>query len=315
MHEGTGSGDPWVGRSDGGPTPTVTTSVSAVIVSHNEGELLRSTVDSFLGSSSHLDELVVVDDRSTDESTAFLEEDYEGVVLLRTEEQLGISRARNYGARHSKGDVIVFSDAHVEVSDDWLSPLLAALADPDVGEVAPGVGYLDGRPGIGYGFSWASPSLEMAWLYGDASRTHDVPFICGCFLALRREVFEATGGFDEGMYRWGFEDSELSLRIWLAGYRCQSAPASFIRHQFRSDFPYGVDRSGVVYNALRLATVHFDEPAIERVVAHYMGEQSFGPAWARLMDSDTWDRREAVRHEQARGFREVTERFGIDALG
>jgi len=297
------------------PAPIVANSVSAVIVSHNEGELLRATVDSFLGCSTQPDELVVVDDRATDGSTDFLDDDYEGVVLLRASEQLGISRARNHGARHSKGDVIVFSDAHVEVSDNWLPPLLAALADAEVGEVAPGVGYLDGRPGIGYGFGWASPSLEMAWRYESATETHDVPFICGCFLAIRREVFEAVGGFDEGMYRWGFEDSELSLRLWLAGYRCQSAPASFIRHQFRDNFPYGVDQSGVIYNALRLSTVHFDEAAIERVVAYYMSDASFGRAWSRLMDSDTWTRREAVRSRQALGFRDLTKRFGIDALG
>ena len=289
--------------------------VSVVIVSHNEGDLLRKTVDSFLGSSSVPDEIVVVDDRSTDGSADFLADGYGDAVLLRPAEQLGISRARNHGGQRAHGDVVVFSDAHVEVTEGWLDPILAALADPEVGEVAPEVGWLDGRPGRGRGFTWADPSLKMRWLYQDHPEPFDIPFICGCFLAMRRELFEQVGGFDDGMYRWGFEDAELSLRLWLQGYRCQAVSQSFIRHHFRPDFPYQVDRSGIVYNALRLATLHFDEPAIERVIGQFCTEPAFGRAWARLLDSDTWDRREAIAGRRRREFRWFLGEVGIDALG
>jgi cellulose synthase/poly-beta-1,6-N-acetylglucosamine synthase-like glycosyltransferase len=298
-----------------GCVPPSTETVSVVVVSHNEGEMLRQTVDWFLGSSEPPDEIVVVDDRSTDASTEFLKAGYEGTSLVEADTPLGISRARNLGGQRAKCDVIVFSDAHVMVHDAWRSPLVEALSDPGVGQVAPAVGYLDERPGLGYGFTWTEPSMKMAWISEKPSANADVPFICGCFLAMRRDVFAASGGFDGGLYRWGFEDAELSLRLWLMGYRCQSVPSSLIRHHFRNEFPYQVDQAGVIFNALRMATVHFDQPAMERVVDFFGQDPAFGRAWAMLLDSDTWVRRDHVNGSRTRDLRWFLDRFGISALG
>jgi GT2 family glycosyltransferase len=268
-----------------------------VIVSHNEGERLRETVDSFLANTPELTEIVVVDDASSDGSADFLGPrgpgGYEAVRLLRMEASAGISAARNAGGRACRSPVIVWSDAHCAVDPGWAAPLIEALADPTVGEVAPAVGYLDGKPGQGYGFTWKDPSMKMKWLERPDGPA-DVPFICGCFLAMRRDVFELSGGFDEGMYRWGSEDAELSLRLWLAGYRCQVVPQSQAAHLFRKRFPYEVDWSGVIYNALRMAVVHLPEASVEKVLGHYHTRAAFGRAWARLVASDTWERREAV---------------------
>jgi len=288
--------------------------VSVVIVSHNEGGLLRKTVDSFTSCKPAPDEIVVVDDASTDSSTAFLEKGYRDVVLLKPAENLGISQARNYGAGRVTGDLVVFSDAHVEVTDGWIGPLADALADPEIGEVAPTVGWLDGGSGRGHGFTWRTSSLKMSWLYEEKPEPADVPFICGCFLAMRREVFSEVGGFDPGMSRWGFEDAELSLRLWLQGYRCQSVSRSFISHLFRTQFPYQVDQAGIDYNALRLVTVHFDEAAAERVVRDMCSNPAFGRAWARLLNSDTWARRDLVSVKKKQDFRGFLDRFEIGFL-
>jgi len=286
-----------------GRVPATAGHLSAVIVSHNEGERLRDTVDSFLANTPELGQIVVVDDASSDSSADFLGPDrlpgYELVELITNETSVGISAARNAGGRTARGDVVVWSDAHCAVEPGWAAPLIDALADPGVGEVAPAVGYLDSKPGRGYGFTWNDPSLRMKWLEKPEGPV-DVPFICGCFLAMRREAFELSGGFDEGMYRWGSEDAELSLRLWLSGYRCQVVPDSQVRHLFRKRFPYEVDWSGVIYNALRMAVVHLPEPSVAKVLGHYQPRPVFGRAWARLVDSDTWERREAVEAGRTR---------------
>ena len=41
---------------------------------------------------------------------------------------------------------------------------------------------------------------------------------------MTRAVFEDCGGFDEGLPRWGCEDDELSLRLWMLGYECHVVP-------------------------------------------------------------------------------------------
>jgi hypothetical protein len=120
-------------------------------------------------------------------------------------------------------------------------------------------------------------------------------------------VFEECGGFDEGMYRWGYEDAEMSLRLWLRGYQCKVAPEAEIRHLFRPRFPYEVDWSGVIYNGLRLATIHLPDDAVTKVVGHFAQRSDFGRAWARLADSDTGERRRtetALRRRQPSEFLE-----------
>ena len=96
------------------------TSLSVIVISLNEGESLRRTVDSLLDSLPHsseiiVSEIIVVDDGSTDQSTGFLSEGYAGITLLRPAGRLGVAGTRNFGASHAKGDVLVFSDAHVAV--------------------------------------------------------------------------------------------------------------------------------------------------------------------------------------------------------
>jgi GT2 family glycosyltransferase len=296
--------------------------VSVVVLTHNEGDMLRRTVESIRATVPASTEIVVVDDGSTDGSTEFLErrgapvptgEDAAaaaraepgrraGARVVRAGRPLGISAGRNFGAWASSGDIVVFSDAHVEVDEGWLEPLVDALADPAVAEVAPTVGNLDRRPAKGYGFTWPDLSLRMKWLVAKPSEPTDVPFICGCFLAVRRDLFQAVGGFDEGMYRWGSEDAELSLRFWLLGYRCQVVPSSRAYHLFRDKFPYQVDSGGILSNTLRLGIMHFDEARLERLVRHHARRPAFGGAWTRLLAGDAWQRRAELAAARQRDF-------------
>ena len=75
------------------------TRLSVIIISLNEGESLRRTVDNLLATMPPSSEIIVVDDRSTDQSTGFLSEGYSGVTLLRPDARLGVevpNRPRTY---------------------------------------------------------------------------------------------------------------------------------------------------------------------------------------------------------------------------
>ncbi|HTX01431.1 MAG TPA: galactosyltransferase-related protein, partial [Acidimicrobiales bacterium] len=212
------------------------------------------------------------------------------------------------------GDVIVFSDAHCEVDEGWLEPLVAALEDPTVAEVTPTVGNLDRRPARGYGFTWPDLSLRMRWIVNKPGQPTDVPFICGCFLAVRRDAFTAVGGFDEGMYRWGSEDAELSLRFWLLGYRCQVVPQSRAYHLFREKFPYQVESAGILSNTLRLGIMHFDEARLQRLVRHHSRRPAFGGAWTRLLAGDAWQQRAELAARRRHDFPWFVRHHDVTAL-
>jgi glycosyltransferase involved in cell wall biosynthesis len=164
-----------------------------VVISHNEGANLRRTVHSLLASLPADGEIVVVDDHSTDGSADGLRTGYDGVRVLRPAERLGAAGARNYGAAQAGGEILVFSDAHVEVPLGWLDPLRVALARPEVAAVNPVVANMHHRESKGYGFRWVDAALNVEWLGPRGDAPYPVPFVCSGFLALRREVWH--GGF------------------------------------------------------------------------------------------------------------------------
>jgi len=286
------------------------------VVTHNEGDWLRKTVETFLSTlPAHGCEVIVVDDQSSDGSTAFLSlPEFARAQLIVTPQRLGISGARNLGGRAARAEVIVFSDAHVIAHAGWAEPLYNAAKLDFVGEVAPTVHSMH-EPGIcGWGFTWNAPSLKMHWLKRRGKGAYPVPFLCGCFVAMRREIFERTGGFDEGLIRWGSEDAEFSFRVWRMGYECHVVSTSAVSHLFRKKFPYEVKWEGVVHNTLRLATIHFGSRALARVVDHYRKFAAFPAAAATLADSNVWQRRELIQRESRLADSWLIDRFEIDVL-
>ena len=273
------------------------TSLSVVVISLNEGESLRLTVDNLQDTLPPQSEIIVVDDRSTDGSVDFLSGGYPGVTLLRPAERLGVARARNFGAQHATGDVLVFSDAHVRVPEGWSAPLLELLGRSNVGAVAPAIGTLQpaAAASTGYGQKWSDASLAVGWLSQQSSTPYPVPLLCGCFIAVRRDVFTEIGGFDSGMVVWGAEDSELSIRLWTLGYECWVAPEVDVQHAFRARFPYEVKWEPVLHNRLRLATMHFGPRRLQRVVERLKKYDEFAAASVRLLTGDLAARRSTLR--------------------
>jgi GT2 family glycosyltransferase len=285
---------------------------SVVVISHNEGEYLRRTVQALLRTTPPAVQVVVVDDHSSDASTTGLARSPR-VSVVRPPRRLGVAAARNYGALAAAGQILVFSDAHVTPSPGWLPPLRAAIAS-GAAAVAPGVSRMGAAGEPGYGITWRDATLTTAWLHPRPPGASAVPMLCGCFMAIDRGIFESIGGFDEGLLTWGLEDAELSLRLWRMGHQCLVVPDSQVRHLFRPRFPYRVDWSTTLYNVLRLAVVHFGERALSRVLAQFTANPAFADAYSRVVDSDVWLRRSAVAHRCRFDDGWFFARFGIGAL-
>ena len=109
--------------------------ISVIVVTRNEGAELRRTVENLRDTLPARSEIVIVDDASTDGSAA-------GFRRAIRAPGIGVARARNLGAAHSKGDVLVFADGHIRLDKLWWQPLADAAEDRRVAAVAPGVTHL-----------------------------------------------------------------------------------------------------------------------------------------------------------------------------
>jgi GT2 family glycosyltransferase len=205
---------------------------------------------------------------------------------------VGSACARNLGGRAATGDIVVFSDAHILAPEHWWEPLTEALDQTFVGAVSPVISVMGCEGNKGYGMRWKGPDFGIEWLTPQTERPHPVGLVPGAFLAMRSEVFRATGGFDEGMILWGMEDSELSLRFWLLGYELRVVPGVEVAHLFRRSHPYTVGWAYVIHNMLRLAYLHFKTERIERVIESLKRYRDFSRAMSLLSNSDVRKRRE-----------------------
>ena len=192
--------------------------VSVVIPCHNSARYLSESVDSVLTQTYPAIEIVVVDDGSTDDTSA----------VARTlpveyvyQQNRGVSAARNNGIRHSHGKYIVFLDY-----DDRLLPRAVEIGVrllEEHPECAMAVGehrYIaaDGTPlGSSHKHATGRDHYEMLLEHNFV----ETP----CYALHRRSSLTATGLFDETLH--GGEDHELYLRIARQGpLIAQRQPAS-----------------------------------------------------------------------------------------
>lgn len=273
---------------------------SVVIITHNEGDALRATVDAIIDTATPDSEVIVVDDESGDGSGDFLADGYRGVRLVREPERLGALRARNTGGRLATRPFIVFADAHVDPTPGWGKHFADALSEPGVAAVGPGVSEQGRANSTAYGHVWSDAQLSWKWLAKKSDEPYEVPMLPGCFYGMRREVFLSTGGFDDGLLIWGTGDAELSLRLWLLGHRCLLVPAVDVAHQFKKTHNFPLNWELMLHNMLRSATVHLSQERLTNVVTAMRVRNAFPAAFARLLLSDAWQRRDEIRAQRVR---------------
>lgn len=286
--------------------------VSVVLPNHNEGENLVDTVGYVLQNSDDLDmEVIVVDDGSDDGSAeaALARHGTDRLWLVRGA-GLGVAGARNLGAARARGQVLVFLDAHCYVPPGWLSPLVEAFEAEDVGMVGPVFAGIHEITVRACGITWQDARLENTWL-PPRTGISEVPFHIGACQAISTPIFHEIGGYDEGMTRWGSEDIELCLRLWLSGYRILAQPASLVFHLFRPRHPYAVDMSQVLYNKLRLLLVHFDRERLARALRPMMAYADFPHSLACAFLDDTLSRRASLLAHRQRDMDWFCDYFGI----
>lgn len=242
----------------------IKTIVSLILPAKNEGRNVQTTIESALQMKTNiLFEIIVVDDGSADGCCDFISSYICPITiqLVRTE-GIGAARARNLGAEQSKGEYLIFCDSHLFFEDYWidrlLEPIITGLADA----VTPGIAPANNPNVVGFGQTLTS-ELGASWNRRQHNSFPTAILPGGCFIISRKAFFD-VGGFDQEFHVWGYEDVEISIKLWLFGYKCYAQTDVKILHMFRQSFPYKVTYEHVYYNLLRMAYSHFSDGRIEK---------------------------------------------------
>lgn len=214
-----------------------TSLISVVIPSIDRGPAILETVESVLANDYPNFETVVGDqseDGRTRESLAPYISD--GRVRYLSNPRRGVALNRNLGARHARGEILAYTDDDCTVPPDWLRTIAQAFRTDDrIGMVFGNI--LAGPHDPDRGFVQAY-IRKTSFTATKATQKHLVEGIGAC-MAIRRDVWEAVGGFDlalgAGARFRSAEDTDLSLRVLLAGFHVhETTGISVVHHGFRT---------------------------------------------------------------------------------
>ena len=197
---------------------------SIIIPVRNQRERLRRCLKA-LEPQLGRDELIVVDDASSDGSGDAAREFGAMVITLPTRQ--GAAGARNAGAARALGDILLFTDADCEPAADWSKQLARALNPPTV-SAAYGV-YRTRQT------NWVArlSQLEFEERYARLANRQSIDFFATHCAAVRRWVFRQAGGFRSDLR--GNEDVELAFRLSARGDRLAFAPMAAVYHEHASN--------------------------------------------------------------------------------
>lgn len=184
--------------------------VSVVVPAYENAAGLEECLRALLPGGAH--EIIVVDDASTDGTGAVATR--LGVKVFRLDRNSGAGAARNHGASRATGDVVLFVDSDVVAAPDTIARATRVFEEhPDVAAVFGSYDAAPRAPGLVSQFR----NLLHHFVHQQGDREAST-FWAGCG-AVRRSVFEASGGFDTGKYTRAIEDIELGYRLRDAGHR------------------------------------------------------------------------------------------------
>ena len=208
--------------------------VSVVVVNYNGEAFLEKCLRSILDQSRSPDEILIVDNASTDRSLSLLQTSFPNIPLLTLQENLGYAGACNHGIEQCTGELIAILNNDLVLDSRWLESLLKEnspawdfwacrilfASDPSRVDSAG-----DGMAVVGSGFKIG---------HGDLASHHETACEvfgpCGAAALYRRSLLEAVGGFDPDFFLI-YEDADLNVRARLLGFRCRYVPGAVVYHR------------------------------------------------------------------------------------
>lgn len=211
-----------------------------VILAWNAWEQTRACLESLEPTLGPRDEVIVVDNGSSDATGVELDS-YRWLEVISNQVNRGFAPGCNQGAAHARGEFVIFLNNDTVVSDGWIDELLDPFDDPSVGAVGPRSNNVSGAqaiPNVQYRTPGVAGIADFAaaWRKENSGRTSELTRLVGFCLAVRTEAFRRVGGFDEGYAIGGFEDDDLCMKLLAQGLTLLIAHGSYVHHEGHATF-------------------------------------------------------------------------------
>ncbi|MDP8924956.1 MAG: glycosyltransferase family 2 protein [Chloroflexota bacterium] len=221
--------------------PVDGTTLTCVVVTYNGVRHVSPCLQSLLDGGVRPEAILVVDNASSDGTVELIRRRFPAVRLLPIARNVGYGEGANLGAAVGNARYVAILNQDVVVAPGCVERLVSALeAEPsallanpkillkDAPERINTCGNVPHYTGITTCRDYNRPASEYL-------ASEEIPAISGAAFVARRAAFDALGGFDPTFFLY-LEDTDLSLRAMLAGYRCLLVPEAVAFHEFEPRF-------------------------------------------------------------------------------
>ncbi len=217
--------------------------VSVILVVCNRAELTLPCLRSLAERAQIGFELIVIDNGSTDRTTALFDR-VDGARFYRNDENLYFIHAVNQGAARARGSHLLLLNNDAILLPGAIDTLAATIeSSPDIGAVGGKIVFLDGKlqeagsiiwnNGACFGYGRGDDPLAPPYMF-----RRDVDYCSGALLLMRKDLFDKLEGFDDVFSPAYYEETDYCVRLWDAGYRVVFEPgASILHYEFASRSP------------------------------------------------------------------------------
>jgi O-antigen biosynthesis protein len=204
--------------------------IDIIIPSLNGKELLKDNLPLVIKNSESINQIIVIDDGSSDGTDKFIKNNYPNLTYFRNQTNLGFSKSINLAVKESMADFFVLLNNDVKPQKKYLEKSLKYFENEKMFAIS-FCEQENSWPEI----SWSGGKLQFKQ-GSDRNKPHYSPWASGGSAIFRRLIWNRLGGFDE-IYSPGYwEDIDIGWRAWKSGYLIVWEPDAKVIHQHESSF-------------------------------------------------------------------------------
>jgi len=233
-------------------------SVTVIVINFNGKQHLEGCLRSVQAADGPIEEIILVDDCSTDGSVEFVQQRFPDVRIIRLTQNEGPSAARNAGIGAARTPWVCLLDNDVVVDRQWLIPLVETMeAEPDVALCSSRILFYE-KPDI------IGTDGDEAHFVGMMTKRHAGRRISELKNLAPQEIIAAPGisvlidktrirgeGYFDVDFFYNFEDLDFCLRSQILGSRCLVVPQSVVYHKYLTGGVPDLTSSQLIYSSQR----------------------------------------------------------------
>lgn len=225
-------------------------SLAVVILNYNGRHHLESYLENIISNSLDYD-IIVADNFSTDDSVSFIKKD-QRLQLIELTENFGFAGGYNEALKKIEGkyDYYLLLNSDIEVSENWIAPLLESMEDKKIAACQPKIKSLEQKDlfehaGASGGFidqnyfpfCRGRIFSELEKDEGQYDSAQFITWTSGAAMLIRAELFHKADGFDADFFAH-MEEIDLCIRLGHQGYQFKVIPESVVYHLGGGTLPY-----------------------------------------------------------------------------